>query len=271
MPSLADVVVVADALWPPTLAESWDHPGLVAGRPSQQVSRIFLTVDVTAEIVDEAMQAQADLIIAHHPLLFRPVDSVAAVNARGDIIHRLISEGCALLSAHTNADHVSTGTSAVLAARIGLTQAVPLVPGTDPGTGLGVIGRAPEGTTLGSLARMLARVLPSTARGVAASGPFDAPVSRVALCAGAGDSLLAQVAAARVDVYITSDLRHHPASDFRAEAREGGAPYLIDISHWAAEWLWLAQAKAELEATIPGVDVVVGQARTDAWDFVVTQ
>lgn len=281
MPTLATVVAAAEALWPPHLAEPWDHPGLVVGRPDAEVSSVWLVVDVTRETVAEALDSGADLIIAHHPLLFRPVDSVAAVTSRGDIIHRLIAADVALLSAHTNADRVATGTSAVLAARLGLTDCTPIVPGTgaegggaaEHNTGLGVIGHAPEASTLGSIARALAHVLPATARGVAGSGTFDAPVRTVAVCAGAGDSLLGDVAAAAVDLYITSDLRHHPASDFRSERRADGAPApaLIDISHWAAEWLWLDQAAAELRTVLPGVEVSVSDLRTDVWDFVVTQ
>lgn len=271
MPTLSDFVAVAEALWPRSLAEPWDHPGLVVGDPSDSLTRLWLTVDVTGEVVAEAIAAGADAILAHHPLLFRPVDSVASVTSRGVIIHRLIRAECALFSAHTNADRVPTGTSAVLAARLGLSETRPIISGERDGVGLGVVGTADAGATVGSIARVLAAVLPATARGVAASGRFDAPVSSVAVCAGAGDSLLGDVRLADVDLYITSDLRHHPASDFRAEARPDGGPYLIDISHWAAEWLWLDQAAAELRTALPGVDVIVGDTRTDVWDFVVTQ
>ncbi len=271
MPTVADLANAIESLWPTRLAEPWDHPGLAVGRPSDPVTRVVLTVDVTRQVVDEALNAGATAIVAHHPLLFRPVDSVAAVTSRGDIIHRLISHNCALISAHTNADRVATGTSAVLAARMGLSDTRPMVPGDAEGIGLGIIGAAPDGSTLGSVARRLSVVLPATARGVAASGTFDAPIKHVAVCAGAGDSLLGEVAAAGVDLYVTSDLRHHPASDFRAEATAAAAPFLIDISHWAAEWLWLDQAAAELRTELPGVDVTISDVRTDVWDFVVTQ
>jgi len=103
------------------------------------------------------------------------------------------------------------------------------------------------------------------------SGDFDAPIETIALCAGAGDSLLSHPDVLSADVYITSDLRHHPASEARENARVVGGPALIDVSHWASEWLWLDTAARELAAELPGVAVTVSDLRTDPWDFVVTQ
>ncbi|HHW49861.1 MAG TPA: Nif3-like dinuclear metal center hexameric protein [Pseudoclavibacter sp.] len=271
MPKLAEVWDVVDALWPRTLAEPWDHPGLVAGELDAEVDVVWLTVDVTEDVTEDALDGGAQLILAHHPLLFHPVDSVAATTSRGRILHRLISQGCALVCAHTNADAVRTGTSAQLAHLLGLTRAVPLAPRDEDGAqGIGVVGDAPSGMTLGALAQAVARAVPATARGIAASGPYHAPVHRVAICAGAGDSLLDVVSGSDADVYITSDLRHHPGLDFRMEADPSG-PFLIDVSHWASEWVWLEQAKRELLRVLPDLRVHICDVRTDIWDFVVTQ
>jgi len=163
---------------------------------------------------------------------------------------------------------VTTGTSAVLADRLGLTTQRPLDAGADPDTGIGRVGVLPEGTTLGALARKLVDLLPPTATGVRVSGDFDQPVRTVALCAGAGDSLLGHPAVLDADVYITSDLRHHPASEFREQALLGGGLALIDTSHWATEWLWLDVAAEQLR-TRAGVRVTVSDLRTDPWDFAV--
>ena len=105
-----------------------------------------------------------------------------------------------------------------------------------------------------------------------ASGDYEGSVSTVALCGGAGDSLLGATAVTSADVYITSDLRHHPASEAREAALHGnGTPYLVDVSHWASEWLWLDAAAAALRAALPELTVTVSELRTDPWDFVVTQ
>jgi len=83
--------------------------------------------------------------------------------------------------------------------------------------------------------------------------------------------LLSDPGVLAADVYITSDLRHHPASEARENAFVRGGPALIDVSHWASEWLWLETAAHELRGALPGVTITVSDVRTDPWDFVVTQ
>ena len=266
--TLADVTAAIEALWPLEGAEEWDAPGLISGDPAATVSRILLAVDAVADTVDEAVDSGTDLLLVHHPLLMRGVTTVAETTAKGAMLARLIRGGCALVAAHTNADVVATGTSGRLAELLGLDDPTPIVE-TGPQRGLGRVGTLVEPTTLGALARRVAGILPATAGGVRVAGEFDQPVRSVALCGGAGDSLLGEPAVRGADVYVTSDLRHHPASEAREMARVSGGPALIDVSHWASEWLWLDTAADELRAALPGVDVVVSELRTDPWDFVV--
>ncbi len=269
--TVADVNAAVERLWPAAGAEAWDAAGLIAGDLGAQVSSILIAVDAVVDTVDEAVAAGADLLLVHHPLLLRGVTSVAGDTYKGAVLSTLIRANCALIAAHTNADVVSTGTSATFAAKLGLVQPRPILVGDDPTRGIGRIGRLEQPTTLGRLARALGELLPATANGIRVSGDFDAPVSTIALCAGAGGSLLADPAVRSADVYITSDLRHHPASEARENARVGYGPALIDVSHWASEWLWLETAAAELRAELPGLKITVSDLRTDPWDFVVTQ
>jgi putative NIF3 family GTP cyclohydrolase 1 type 2 len=104
---------------------------------------------------------------------------------------------------------------------------------------------------------------------VRVAGSYEQPVTTVALCAGAGDSLLSAPGVVAADVYLTSDLRHHPASEARERARLGRGPALIDISHWASEWLWLEVAAEQLRSALPGVAITVSELRTDPWDFAI--
>ena len=270
MIALHDVREVVERLWPLQGAESWDAPGLVSGDPRDEVSRIVLAVDAVAATVEEALESNADLLLVHHPLLLRGVTSVAESTAKGALLARLIRGRCALYAAHTNADIVETGTSGRWAELLGLRTPKPIVE-TAEGVGLGRVGALPETTTLGELARRLADLLPATASGVRVAGDWDQAVTSVAVCGGAGDSLLGEPAVRASDVYITSDLRHHPASESRESALVSGGPALIDVSHWASEWMWLDTAAEELRRALPGVEVVVSQLRTDPWDFVVVQ
>lgn len=264
-----DVLAHVEKLWPSAGAEDWDVVGLVAGSLESEVRKILFVVDVTVDTVTEAVDGDYDLVIAHHPLLLRGVTSVAEDRFKGDALSRLIRADCALVSVHTNGDRVATGTSAALASLLGVTDTAPII--SHPlGGGLGIMGSI-EPTTLSEFARRIAAVLPSTASGVRVSGEVGQRVSTVALCAGAGDSLLGTNVVQTADVYVTSDLRHHPASEFRENSRLNNDTALIDVSHWAAEWLWLTTAARELSEALPDVSMDVSEINTDPWTFVVMQ
>ncbi|WP_149202857.1 Nif3-like dinuclear metal center hexameric protein [Actinotalea subterranea] len=127
-PTLADVVAVLDRRYPPATAESWDAVGTVCGDPDQPVRKVLLAVDPVADVVDEALAWGADLLLTHHPLLLRPVHSVAATTYKGALVQRLIRGGCALHNAHTNADAASGGVAEALARAVGLVDLRPLTP-----------------------------------------------------------------------------------------------------------------------------------------------
>jgi putative NIF3 family GTP cyclohydrolase 1 type 2 len=111
------------------------------------------------------------------------------------------------------------------------------------------------------------------AGGVRVAGDRDGLVRRVAVCGGAGDSLFAEVRASNADVYLTADLRHHPASEAR-EAAVNDRPYLIDVSHFASEWLWLPAAAEALGNVLSDqgheVEIRVSTTNSDPWDFILT-
>jgi dinuclear metal center YbgI/SA1388 family protein len=130
-------------------------------------------------------------------------------------------------------------------------------------TGAGRIGDVDE-TTLGEYADRVAGALPETARGVLVGGDPDRVVRRVAVAGGAGDFLLDRALASGADVYVTSDLRHHVATEFL----EKGGPSLLDVSHWAAEWTWLPELATRLdEALGDTVEIRVSTICTDAWQM----
>jgi dinuclear metal center YbgI/SA1388 family protein len=366
---LSDVVDVLDEAYPPHLAAEWDSVGLVCGDPEDGVDSITIAVDATAEVVAEV--PDRGLLLAHHPLLLRGVDTVAASTAKGSLLHRLIRGGSALFTAHTNADAASPGVSDALAETLGLHVEGVLAParegsrldtwvtyvpveGADAlrqalfdagagqigdysdccwsvsGTGqfLPLAGATPTIGSVGSIERLseerieivapaalrgtvlsamrashpyeepafgvfameplpapvgigricavadpeplsafVSRVeaaLPATVWGIRAAGDPDAVVSRVAVCGGAGDSLLDVVADAGVQAFVTADLRHHPAD----EHRRASDVALVDVAHWASEYPWCGQAAALLRNRFgESVPVRVSAVRTDPWNI----
>jgi dinuclear metal center YbgI/SA1388 family protein len=270
---LADVVAVLEDLYPPSTAEGWDAVGLVAGDPAAPVRKVLFAVDPVTAVVDEAVAWGADLVVTHHPLFLRGVHSVAATTFKGSAVHRLLAAGCGLYCAHTNADAAPRGVADALADLLGIVGRAPLVAseavtGDGAVRGIGRVGRLAEPVTLGAFAERVAAALPATAQGVRVAGDLDAPVATAAVVGGAGDSLFDAVRAAAVDVYVTADLRHHPASELRERAAfEGpagrpaaGTPFLVDVAHFASEWPWLAYAADDVAA---GVSRLLAQRGED--------
>jgi dinuclear metal center YbgI/SA1388 family protein len=274
-PTLGELLLAVEELWPESLAENWDEVGLVAGHPSSAVTKVMFAVDPTLEVIDEAVEWGAELLITHHPLLLKGVTTVAATTPKGRAVHRLIESGTALLTVHTNGDSAVGGVSDVLADALGLQDAAPLTVAANglPEEGIGRVGDLADAMTLGDFAARVFGILPSVAGGVRVSGDKDGLVRRIAVCGGAGDSLFHEVRASNADVYVTADLRHHPASEAR-EAALNGRPYLIDVSHFASEWLWLPAAAAALGNVLADqghdVDIRVSTTNSDPWDFILT-
>jgi dinuclear metal center YbgI/SA1388 family protein len=273
---LPDVIGVLDEAYPPYLAHDWDSVGLVCGDPQDVIDSVTIAVDATAAVVDTV--GPRGLLLAHHPLLLRGVDTVAASTPKGALIHRLIGQGSSLFTAHTNADAARPGVSDALAEALGLTVVGVLDPAVlDPavggpdldsplpsGVGTGRIGTLARPQRFADFVAWVNSALPQTSWGVRAAGDPDATVSRVAVCGGAGDSLLAAAAAAGVHAYVTADLRHHPADEHRRNSAVG----LVDVAHWASEYPWCTQAaellRAHFGATLP---VTVCPVRTDPWNI----
>lgn len=269
-PRLGDVVDLLHAWYPPETAAGWDAVGLVTGDPAASCAKVLFAVDPTPAVAEEAAAWGADLLVTHHPLFLRPVHGFAPITPKGRTVWTLMQAGCGLLAAHTNADQALDGVSEAMAYALGLSDVRPLepLPAADSATGFGRIGVLPEPLSLADFARHVADSLPATVAGVRAAAPggdnggTDRTIRTVALCGGAGDSLLPSVRSSAADVYVTSDLRHHVSSEFLEE----GGTALVDVPHWAAEWTWLpVVAKRLQEALGDRVATRVSEIVTDPW------
>lgn len=268
--TVASLFAAIDAFWPFSLAESWDQVGLVVGDFERPIERVLLVVDVTDSTVQEAVRGGYDAVVAHHPLLLRGVTSVSESTSKGSLVARLIRANCSVISAHTNADKPRDGVADVLATQLGLQGSHPIERDrSDPNSGIGRVGMLDTPISVLELADRLGALLPETASGVRIAGPADCPVQRIALCPGAGDSLLEHPDVLAADAFITADLRHHPASESRELSKtRGHGPVLLDVSHWASEWPWLTEAAKILKRELPEVEFVVSTSRTDVWEIV---
>ncbi|WP_308607048.1 Nif3-like dinuclear metal center hexameric protein [uncultured Corynebacterium sp.] len=269
--TVGEIRRVIHEAYPPQLAESWDAVGLVCGDPTDEVNTVAFALDCTQEVADKAVELGAQMLVVHHPLLLRGVTSVAADTPKGKVIHTLIRNGVALLAAHTNADKARPGVNDKLAELVGIKPGRPIVPvepyeNLDGALGLGRVGELEQPMTLREFTQRVADALPETEWGVRAAGDPERVVKRVAVSSGSGDSFLDQAAALGVDVYVTSDLRHHPVDEHlrAAHLAHPEGPAVVDTAHWASEFPWTTQARDIVENALR-VNTEIIDVRTDPW------
>lgn len=272
--TLGDLIGVLEAAYPLSWAEDWDRAGLVLGERSAEARRVLLAVDPTVAVAREAIEGGADLLVTHHPLLLRGASFLPADEGKGAVVTSLLRAGVGLWCGHTNVDRSTLGTVGAWIRALQLADPRPLLPG-DEGEeaahgsrrfGLGAVGELPEPTTVGALTARIAGLVPATARGILHTGAPEREVRTIAVCPGAGDSFLDAATGSGADVYITSDLRHHPALEhIEAAADPAAVPALIDVPHAASEALWLPLGAELLRGALPGLEVIVSDQVTDPW------
>lgn len=277
---LADVVDVLDTMYPREWAEPWDRVGLVAGNPEWEMTRMRLAVDPTLAEARAAATHPGTLLVTHHPLLLKGAHFLPATSGKGAVVTEILRSSSALWCGHTNIDRSLSGTVGAWISALDVRHTRPLVPSSDNGGkadgtrsplvsrtelfGLGVVGELPHPTTVADLARTIAQQVPATAQGVLFTGSRERDVRSIAVCPGAGDSFLEEATAAGVDAYITSDLRHHPALEhLESRANHTEVPALIDLPHYASEFLYLPHLAARLREIFPQVTIEVSELSSD--------
>lgn len=126
IPKVSDIAGIINKIAPPALAESWDNPGLQIGDPAANVSRIMVALDPNPDVINSAISASCQLLVTHHPLIFKPLKSISTTTAQGTIIQKAIKAGLSIISMHTNYDIANGGLNDLLAGKIGLSDCLPL-------------------------------------------------------------------------------------------------------------------------------------------------
>ncbi|MDE6623972.1 MAG: Nif3-like dinuclear metal center hexameric protein [Alistipes sp.] len=226
---ISEITDVIERFAPLGWQEDYDNAGLVVGRPDDEVHRALLAVDVTEEVLDEAEREGCDLVITHHPIVFRPLKRFNSADAVQRCVERAIRRGIALYACHTNLDSAPEGMSWRLATMLGVGNLRVLQPSAaDPRVGFGVVGELPEATdTVAFMQRIRQRL---GVRVVRHSDIASPEVRRVAVCTGSGASLIGDARRAGADIYVTADMKYN---DFMTP---DGALTVADIGHFESEY-----------------------------------
>lgn len=253
-PTLSDIVRILDNLAPPSLAEEWDNSGLQLGNPAWPVNKIWVALDPTIQVVEAACAQKVDLLITHHPLIFKPLKAIEFHTPLGAVINMATRHNLAIFTAHTNLDSAPGGLNDIFAHRIGLKDLEPLAPGGEikhfkqdiyplisheRRPGIGRIGHLDKAMDLKSFARAIKEKMGLQL--IKFVGDPHLSVKKVAVCTGSGSNLLSIFFASGAQVYISGDIRYHDARD--VEAANLG---VIDIGHFSSEHFIAADLAARL-------------------------
>lgn len=226
---IKDITDVIERFAPLAYQESYDNAGLIVGRPDDEVRQALLAVDVTDEVLDEAEREGCDLVITHHPIVFHPLKRFNSADMVQRCVERAIRRGIALYACHTNLDSAPGGMSWRLAALLGIGELSVLQPSEgDPRAGFGVVGELPEPLPTVEFLRQIQQRL--GVKVVRHSDLVSEQVRRIALCTGAGASLMADARRAGADLYVTADLKYN---DFMFP---DGEFVVADIGHFESEY-----------------------------------
>ena len=245
-----DLVELLEELMPSNLAEDWDNVGLMLGRKGKTVKRILLALDLSKEVVEQAVAQKIDLIITHHPAIFKKLKRVVDNDWQQDLLLTLAENGIAVYSAHTNLDCVSTGVNDVLAKLLKLEDTEVL----DDSNGLGRIGVVEE-TSLAEYAQVVKTALKAD---YVVVGDAGKQVHKVAVCGGAGSDLIDLALANGADTLVTGDVKYHSAQ----QAVFSGLN-IIDAGHQPTELPVLEKLADRLSLRLVerDMDVVVNVAK----------
>ena len=257
MPTISQVTEALEHMAPLRLAAEWDSVGLLVGTHRPQIARVMTCLSLTPEVAEEAVREQADMVVTHHPLPFRPVPRITSDTSTGRVLLELIHAGIAVWSSHTAWDSAAGGINDQLAALLGLEHVAPLEPDAiHPLAGFGRAGTAPAGWSVAKLSNHVASRL--QVKGVQLVGRPDHPAGRVGIVCGSGGESLAAVKQAGCTTFLTGEIKLHQA----LEARAMGLA-VIAVGHHASERFSMEVLARRLAEAVPGLSCWASRDEAD--------
>ena len=226
---IRDIAAVIEEFAPLSLQAEYDNSGLVVGRMDDEVHAALLAVDVTEEVIDEAIVEGCDIIITHHPIIFSPLKRLNSATYVERCVERAIRHNIALYACHTNLDSVQGGTSWYVGSALGLENMRVLEPHKgDDSVGYGVVGELPQAEQSKEFMQRVMRTF--DVKALRHSGVVKPQIRKVAICTGSGGSLIGEAQKCCADIYLTADLKYN---DFM---RNENAIILADMGHFESEY-----------------------------------
>ncbi|MCR5611075.1 MAG: Nif3-like dinuclear metal center hexameric protein [Clostridiales bacterium] len=243
---LKDFLDVMEEIAPRELALDFDNPGLIVGTEKKEIRRVLIALDCTQFVAEEAKELDCDLVVTHHPLLFRAVKKISPFDPVSAPVYRLIRYGIGMFAAHTNLDSAEGGVNTALCRLLGIENEIPVPP-----ENLCRIGELAEETDFSAFAELCSKKLGTTVR---VAGP-ERKVRRVMVCGGSGGSEYPLAREMGADVLVTGECRHNEA----IEAEAAGVN-VIAAGHYETESIVLEPLTERLRSLTEGVEYVISKA-----------
>lgn len=252
-----DIITILEQKWPSSYALSWDNVGLLVGSGEKEVKCILVTLDLTDDVLTQAIEMQVDMIISHHPLIFSALKQITDGNFVERRIISLIQHDISYYAMHTNFDVMGMGR---LNGEVLRLHQCDVLWETKEGEaeGIGRIGIISGDWKLADFARFVREQLKIPQ--VQVYGDSHKRVSRVAVSGGSGKSMITSAANAGADVLVTGDIDHHAGIDALAQGLA-----VIDAGHYGTEYMFMDYVKQQLDGELPGVEISVAQTEVPFW------
>ena len=254
---IKEVLSALERFAPLPLQESWDNAGLQVGLTETEVSGALLCLDVNEKIVDEAIQKGCNLVVSHHPLLFRGLKTISDLTDVQRTVMKAVQKGVCVISMHTNMDNAKGGVNYKMAEKLGLRDVQFLAPKMVDGveSGSGVIGELPEAQASDDFVLAVKKAFGVEC--AMCNELLRIPVRKVALCGGAGDFLLDDALKAGADAFITGEMHYHQYFGYEQQIQ------ICVIGHYQSEQYTAEIFRDIIEKECPGVKTSLAETCTN--------
>lgn len=245
-----EIMKVIEATYPREAALGFDNVGLLAGRGEKEVEKVYIALDATDAVIEQAAKAGADMLITHHPLIFSPLKSVTDEDFVSRRVLKLIQKDISYYAMHTNYDVLGIAQLSGEILKLEDTEVLDATMENDGmEEGIGRVGTLPRKMTLEECAAYVKHKLELGSLKI--FGDMETEVTRLAISPGSGKSAVKEAVLKGADVLVTGDIGHHDGLD----AVEQGLS-IIDAGHYGTEYIFIEDMKKFLEKKLPGLEVV---------------
>ena len=247
MARTSEIIKILEDYAPPELAESWDNSGWQVFFGNDNTTKVLICLSVTDEVINQAVELGCNLIVSHHPVIFKPIKVI-----KDSKLIKAVQRGIQIYSLHTNCDKTNNGTSDLIAQKLNLKKTAVL-------NDFVRVGLAPHEMGLGELISYV-KLAFNVERVKLINNANKTRIKTIAVCAGAGADFIQEVEKYNIDAYITSEVKYHDALDSRRAA-------ILDIGHFESEKPFVEEIKYILESSKKRIEVVVAKEKP-AWEYV---